>query len=104
MFFLFFIIIFILRIFFGGFCFQLLLKCHIHLPFSPPACCLDYSVFYAGCWSSPCCGHECMQQEGLDFAEQCLCNQWPGAAGSGSEHRLLALPGGGSHYASEPEH
>lgn len=45
-----------------------------------------------------------MQQEGLDFAEQRLCNQRPGAAGSGGQHRLLVVPGGGRHYASEPEH
>jgi len=44
-----------------------------------------------------------MQQEGIDITQQCLCNQRPGAAGSGREHRLLAVPGGGRHYASESE-
>lgn len=48
--------------------------------------------------------HECVQQKGLDSAEQRLCSQRPGPAGGGSQHRLLAVPGGGSHYAPEPEH
>lgn len=51
----------------------------------------------------PRCGHERLQQEGPDIAEQCLCNQRPGAAGGGSQHRLLVVPGGGRHHASEPE-
>lgn len=45
-----------------------------------------------------------MQQEGFDFTQQRLCNQWPGAAGSGGEHGLLAVLGGGRHHAFEPEH
>lgn len=53
---------------------------------------------------APRCHHERLQQEGSDIAEQCLCNQRPGAAGSGSQHRLLVVLGGGSHYAFEPEH
>lgn len=48
--------------------------------------------------------HECVQQEGFDFTQQRICNQWPGAAGSGSEYRLLAVSGGGRHHAFEPEH
>lgn len=62
--------------------------------------------FSFDCWIlPPChCRHECMQQEGPNVAEQRLCNQWPGAAGSGSQHRLLAVPGGRRHFASEPEH
>lgn len=51
----------------------------------------------------PSCRHEHVQQEGPDVAEQCVCNQRPGAAGSGGRHRLLVVPGGGRHYAAEPE-
>lgn len=49
------------------------------------------------------CGNERVQQEGPDIAEQRLCNQRPGAAGIGSQHRLLVVPGGGRHHASEPK-
>lgn len=68
-------------------------------PLPPPDCVFDFCwVLPADCWN-----HERVQQEGPDAAEQCLCHQWPGAAGSGRRHRLLAVPGGGRHYASEPE-
>lgn len=49
------------------------------------------------------CGNERVQQKGPDIAEQRLCNQRPGAAGFSSEHRLLVVPGGGRHHASEPK-
>lgn len=44
-----------------------------------------------------------MREEGSDAAEQCVCCVQSGPVGNRCQHRLLALPGGGNHNASQPE-
>lgn len=48
--------------------------------------------------------YEPMWQEGADVAEQRVRRLRPRPAGDRREHRLLALPGGGSHPSPQPEH
>lgn len=45
-----------------------------------------------------------MRQEGADAAEQRVRRLRPRPAGDRREHRLLALPGGGRHPPTQPEH
>lgn len=45
-----------------------------------------------------------MWEEGSDAAKQCVCSVQSGSVGNRRQHRLLALPGGGNHHASQPEH
>lgn len=63
------------------------------------------SVCSAGApWRLKAAWHERVREEGSDSAQQCVCGMQSGAAWDRRQHWLLALPGGGRHPASEPEH
>ncbi|KAF5897793.1 Receptor-type tyrosine-protein phosphatase O, partial [Clarias magur] len=58
-------------------------------------------VCAALCWSR---GDECVWEEGAHATEQRVCGVQSGPVGNRRQHGLLALPGGGNHHASQPEH
>lgn len=63
------------------------------------------SVCSAGApWRLKAAWHERVREEGSDSAQQRVCGMQSGAAWDRRQHWLLALPGGGRHPASEPEH